>query len=35
MKGEFELVNNLSFTDVSHYRQCWKLEENGVKVEGG
>lgn len=35
MKGEFELVNNLSFTDVSHYRQCWKLEENGVKVEEG
>ncbi|WP_223855000.1 glycoside hydrolase family 2 TIM barrel-domain containing protein [Bacteroides sp. GM023] len=35
MKNEFELVNNLSFTDASHYRQCWRLEENGVKIEEG
>lgn len=35
MKNEFELINNMSFTDISHYRQYWKLEENGVKIEEG
>lgn len=33
--NEFEFVNNLSFTCLSHYAQSWKIEKDGRVVETG
>lgn len=34
-KKEFEVTNNLSFTNLNKYAQVWKIEANGEVVEKG
>lgn len=34
-KSEFEVVNNLSFTNLDNYTQVWKLMADGEVVESG